>query len=37
MVEKGLASSQEFVERARQIDQEDGRADGRSPIGSLNA
>ena len=29
-VEKGLCSEAEFRERARQIDLEDGRADGRS-------
>lgn len=31
-VEKGLCTEAEFQQRAQQIDLEDGRADGRSPV-----
>jgi hypothetical protein len=33
MVDKGLCTSEEFHDKLKQIDVEDGRADGRSPIG----
>ena len=33
MVEKGVCTAGEFSEKLRQIDLEDGRADGRSPTG----
>jgi hypothetical protein len=33
MVEKGICTSDEFRTKLQQIDLEDGRADGRSPIG----
>ena len=33
MVEKGLCTSDEFRNKLQQVDLEDGRADGRSPIG----
>jgi hypothetical protein len=32
MVEKGVCSADEFGTRLRQIDTEDGKADGRAPI-----
>ncbi len=32
MVEKGLCTAEEFAERLRQIDLEDGRADGKAPV-----
>jgi hypothetical protein len=32
MVEKGVCSTQEFGDMLRQVDLEDGRADGRAPI-----
>ena len=32
MLEKGVCSHEEFGEKLKQIDMEDGRADGRSPI-----
>ena len=32
LVEKGVCSPQEFADRLRAIDLEDGRADGRTPL-----
>ena len=32
MVEKGICTAEEFADRLRQIDLEDGRADGKSPM-----
>ncbi len=32
LVEKGVCTHQEFAERLRQVDLEDGRADGRAPL-----
>jgi hypothetical protein len=33
MVEKGVCTSDDFRTKLQQIDLEDGRADGRSPVG----
>jgi hypothetical protein len=33
MVEKGLCTSDDFRNKLQQVDLEDGRADGRAPIG----
>lgn len=32
MVEKGICTAEEFADRLRQIDLEDGRADGKAPV-----
>ncbi len=33
MVEKGLCTSEEFATTLRRVDQEDGRIDGKTPLG----
>ena len=32
MVEKGVCTAEEFADRLKQIDLEDGRADGKAPV-----